>query len=211
MGNLITDGEPPHVRPENEEPTLDDDQFKNYVRRTVVQKFRLQFDQDIVELIEKLDRTILNFKRKGILKYNGAVELQSNKARKLKWTSGAEYGATRISGPFYVTGNGNGQWNFSEGQIWCRSLDSGIPTIGGEDDILVGDEPLRHRHVDTKSETLTGPLSKTFSGGKLIGNFTIGSNEFLSEDNNYGAASETTYNLIEHDATNDDLTYPLWG
>ena len=93
-------------------------------------------------------------------------------------------------------------------------MDSSLPNVGGTDNILVGDEPLQHNHADTKSETLTGPLSKTFTGGKLIGNFTIGSKEFLSEDKNYGAALGKTYNLVEPTASDldlGDLTYPLWG
>lgn len=91
-------------------------------------------------------------------------------------------------------------------------MDSSLPNVGGTDNILVGDEPLQHNHADTKSETLTGPLSKTFTGGKLIGNFTIGSKEFLSEGDNYGAALGKTYNLVEPVASDlGDLTYPLWG
>lgn len=77
--------------------------FNNYVRHSVVHKFqdfetddedKLGFNQKLDRLESGLDNIILTLRRKGILDYSGAVELQSNNARKLSWSSG-------MGGPIY--------------------------------------------------------------------------------------------------------------
>ena len=55
--------------------TISDDQFKNYVRREVVEKFMSIFDGKLQTLKQDLDEIILTLRRKGILDYDGAVEL----------------------------------------------------------------------------------------------------------------------------------------
>lgn len=141
--------------------------FKNYVRRSVAQTFMDDFDGKLNTLEDGLDDIILKLRRKGVLDYAGAVELQSNNTRKINWTSGR-------GGPIY-----NGM-TYANGQIWCKSTDSNIGTTGGSDEVSIGELPLRHKHPDTKAETLTGPLSDKFGGGQLIGDFTIGSKELVA-------------------------------
>ena len=58
------------------------------------------FDETLNLLESDLNNIILALRRKGILDYAGAVELQSNNARKLNWTSSDVFGK-HISGPLY--------------------------------------------------------------------------------------------------------------
>lgn len=82
FGNLLNyNREPPSVKGVGVEVNLDDDQFKNYVWRAEVEGFQRQFDTDAQGFSDRMDDIILALKRKGILKYQGAVELQSVNAR----------------------------------------------------------------------------------------------------------------------------------
>ena len=166
FGNLITDTEQPTIKPEHDgSATFDTDQFKNYVRRTNAHdSFMDAFDGKLTSLESYLDNLILSMRRKGVLDYAGAVELQSNNTRKLSWTSG-------MGGPLYK------DMSYSLGQIWCKSRDSNKTTTGGYDEVSIGNLPLWHTHPETMAETLTGPLSDKFGGGQLMGDFTIGSKE----------------------------------
>lgn len=125
------------------------------------------FDGKLNTLEDGLDDIILKLRRKGVLDYAGAVELQSNNTRKLSWTSG-------MGGPLYKN------MSYSLGQIWCKTTDSNKATTGGSDEVSIGNAPLRHKHPDTMAETLTGPLSDKFGGGQLMGDFTIGSKELVA-------------------------------
>ena len=58
------------------------------------------FDRKLNDLESDLNNIILALRRKGILDYDGAVELQSNNARKLDWESSAVFDK-HISGPLY--------------------------------------------------------------------------------------------------------------
>ena len=73
FGNLLTDDNPPRIT--NDEVELEEGKFDNYVRRNEVEDYMQVFDGKIAARILELDKLILNLKRKGILKYNGAVEL----------------------------------------------------------------------------------------------------------------------------------------
>jgi hypothetical protein len=141
--------------------------FKNYVRRTNARTFMIGFDSDLERLENGLDEIILTLRRKGVLDYAGAVELQSNNTRKLSWTSDMEV-------PLYK------DMSYSRGQIWCKSINSDKATTGGLDEVTIGSLPLRHNHPETMAETLTGPLSDKFGGGQLMGDFTIGSKELVA-------------------------------
>ena len=148
-----------------------------------------------------LDDIILTLRRKGILDYAGAVELQSNNTRKLEWTSSDE----KISGPLYK------DMSYSEGLIWCKSTDSNIETIGGSDEVLIGEQPLRHTHQNTMAETLTGPLATRIGGGQLIGDFTIGSKELVAHGRRFGPTTDTKASPLDHVVKENEMTYPLWG
>lgn len=68
--------EPPRIKePTDPTATISDDQFKNYVRRWIVEEFMSMFDSKLQTLKQDLDEIILTLRRKGILDYDGAVEL----------------------------------------------------------------------------------------------------------------------------------------
>ena len=73
FGNLLTDDNPPRIT--NDKVELEEGKFDNYVGRNEVGDYMLVFDRKIADRILELDKLILNLKRKGILKYDGAVEL----------------------------------------------------------------------------------------------------------------------------------------
>ena len=77
LGNLLdyTCDQPKIKGTTDTSATISDDQFKNYVRREVVEKFMSIFDGKLQTLKQDLDEIILTLRRKGILDYDGAVEL----------------------------------------------------------------------------------------------------------------------------------------
>ena len=77
LGNLLdyTSDQPKIKGTTDTSATISDDQFKNYVRREVVEKFMSIFDGKLQTLKQDLDEIILTLRRKGILDYDGAVEL----------------------------------------------------------------------------------------------------------------------------------------
>ena len=102
--------------------------------------------------------------------------------------------------------------SYSKGQLWCKGTGSAIDVYdGGEDEIQI-EEPLQHNHVNTRAETLTGPLSKNFGGGQLIGDFTVGSKDLLTQSVGYGPSKNGKVGPLEHAVSEQEtLTYPLWG
>ena len=77
LGNLLdyTSDQPKIKGTADTSATISDDQFKNYVRREVVEEFMSIFDDKLQTLKQDLDEIILTLRRKGILDYDGAVEL----------------------------------------------------------------------------------------------------------------------------------------
>ena len=77
LGNLLdyTSDQPKIKGTTDTSATISDDQFKNYVRRSVVEEFMSIFDDKLQTLKQDLDEIILTLRRKGILDYDGAVEL----------------------------------------------------------------------------------------------------------------------------------------
>lgn len=96
MGGLLTDDGKIETSDVSERDI--NGKFKNYVRRSVARTFMDDFDGKLNDLENGLDVIILALRRKGILDYAGAVELQSNITRKLSWTSSDG----KISGPLYM-------------------------------------------------------------------------------------------------------------
>lgn len=205
FGDLLDyDTTPPTIRPVDCEPppTLKG-QFKNYVRRVVAEGFMRDFDSRVLALGSRLDDIIMVLRRKGLLEYDGAVELQSVSTRTIPWET-TELLGVKLETPLYVG------MSYAEGQIWCRSNGSTLPLSGGKDEIEI-DEPLQHDHVDTMAETLTGPLARNYGGGQLVGDFTVGSQELFSQGEGYGPASGTVSPLEHVVQETEALTYPLWG
>ena len=77
LGNLLdyTSDQPKIKGTTDTSATISDDQFKNYVRREVVGKFMSLFHTRVLTMKQDLDEIILTLRRKGILDYDGAVEL----------------------------------------------------------------------------------------------------------------------------------------
>lgn len=86
FGNLLNyDTTPPHIKDPNDlTPTISDKQFRNYVRRANVETFMRNFNTLVATLNTNLDKTIMVLRRKGVLNYQSAVELQSISARMLQ-------------------------------------------------------------------------------------------------------------------------------
>lgn len=79
----------------------------------------------------------------------------------------------------------------------CKGVDSDIGDTGGEDWIEI-DEPLLHKHKDTMAETLTGSLAKNFGGGQLMGDFTVGSRDLVTQGKGYGPSQGEKLTPLEH-------------
>ena len=67
----------PHLDPKGVKPKDMDRQFTQYARRGVVEAFMQEFENELVGIDKDLDRDILILKRKGVLNYSGATEIQS--------------------------------------------------------------------------------------------------------------------------------------
>ena len=77
LGNMLNyTCDPPKIKdPTNTPATISNDHFKTYVRRGVVEEFMSMFNDKLQTLKQDLDEIILTLRRKGILDYDGAVEL----------------------------------------------------------------------------------------------------------------------------------------
>ena len=104
FGNLLDyTKEPPRIKDSDDTgATITREQFRNYVWRVDVESFKNTFDTKAENLNKKLDNIILAFRRRGLLKYQGAVELLSANARMelLSWTASPVLGVG-VSGPLY--------------------------------------------------------------------------------------------------------------
>lgn len=119
FGNLLDyNYEPPRIK-DTTDPTatISDDQFKNYVRRRIVEYFMSTFDGKLQTLKQDLDEIILTLRRKGILDYNGAVELQSARTRSIAWSTDVVKGV-KLTGPLYNS------MSYAEGLAWCKGNSS---------------------------------------------------------------------------------------
>ena len=125
---------PPKISPSGVDETDIDEKFKNYVRSSEARTFMNGFDEKLKNLEDGLDDIILRLRRKGVLDYAGAVELQSNNTRKLTWKLNPSDDS--IFGPIYR------DMSYSLGQIWCKTTGSNKATTGGLDDVSIGSLPL---------------------------------------------------------------------
>ena len=99
---------------------------------------------------------------------------------------------------------------YAEGQIFCKTFGSAYGATGGADEVSIGNEPLLHKHGDTKAETLTSALAKDKGGDELVGNFTIGNKELLT-NGKYGPAIDLVVKPLAVSSNGIVLTYPLYG
>jgi hypothetical protein len=83
FGNLINfEATPPAIKPYDPEHPIElDGKFKTYARRSDVNGWKTTFDGKLANFESGLDDIILELRRKGVLDYAGAVELQSNNTR----------------------------------------------------------------------------------------------------------------------------------
>ena len=79
FGKLVKFDEQGHPRldPKGVKPEDMDGQFTQYARRRAVEAFMQEFENELVGIDKDLDRDILILKRKGVLNYSGATEIQS--------------------------------------------------------------------------------------------------------------------------------------
>ena len=59
------------------------------------------------------------------------------------------------------------------------------------------------------AETLTEPITRNFGGSTLVGNFTIGSKQVVSQGK--FPMSIFTSKIISHSSSSNEITYPLYG
>lgn len=124
-----------------------------------------------------------NLKSKtSTLDYSGAVELQS-----------------KLESQYQSFG-------FRTGFIWCYQ--NGIDLENGQNYVTLT-VPFSHHHVDTMAETLTEPITRNFGGSTLVGNFTIGSKQVISQGK-FPIQIFTT-SIITNSSSEDKITYPLYG
>ena len=101
---------------------------------------------------KSLDNAILTLKRKGVLNYAGATEIQSIKEDDI---------------PVLVRYQNFGK---AIGQIWCQTFGAELPQYDFEESLVK--QVTRHDHPNTKAETLTVPISRNKLGGEVLGIFT---------------------------------------
>ena len=60
------------------DPDIYNELFTKYARRKrEVEDFMREFESDLPSLVQKLDDAIVTLKRKGVLNYDGATEIQA--------------------------------------------------------------------------------------------------------------------------------------
>ena len=158
--------------------------FSEYVRKSTFNTYKTSFENALKVLEDDVEGKILACRKKGLLNYSGAVEIQTNRVRMF------ESGWKDRTMPYNST-------NFfcSTGYIWCTSMGQTGPS--GEDQSTIGETTLTHTHGNTKAETMTQPIPRTKFGGELIGNFGIGSQYMVSEDSNRQPTSETRLSILD--------------
>lgn len=71
-------GNPHLTMPEHVDPDTYNELFTKYARRRrEVEEFMREFESDLPSLVQELDDAILALKRKGVLNYDGATEIQA--------------------------------------------------------------------------------------------------------------------------------------
>ena len=70
---------------------------------------------------------------------------------------------------------------------------------------------LSHNHKATSAETFTRPISRNKLGGEVLGTFTTGNHELVSQDDGRGVSLGKTVNPIIPPEGETPLTYPLFG
>ena len=171
----------------NDNAKLQKDQFKNYLPRSTFEQFKFSFETNVGALETAVKNKVAQLRKKAIVDYPGAVELQTHLVNLIR--------------------DLHGGFNYMLGHIWCCS--NGVRSSDGADECEIGELPLRHTHGDTKAEGTTEPFSSLHGGSSLIGDCIVGNKVRISSDN-YRVAEGTNFNLIEA-IQDSDLTYPLYG
>ena len=70
---------------------------------------------------------------------------------------------------------------------------------------------MKHKHVDTRSETLTIPFTEKKGGGKLIGEFCVGNKVLVSSSNEFHISQDTLLHQYRAASNTIGFTYPLYG
>ena len=162
--------------------------FKAWVRRKTWNVRKAEIEEDLKQLEEDLDDKILWLRRHGRVNYAGAVELQSVEMKKFA--------------DLFKT------FQYSIGQIWCYR--DGSDLAEGRDDVDI-ETVVKHKHVDTRAETMSSSFSSNRSGGNLIGEFYVGHKDMVSYDKTYALSYGTNLVMTSQSRQEGNLTYPLWG
>ena len=170
---------------------LNDNQFKNYLRRTDWERFLDNELTGLNVLMDQLERRvndkIASLTGFATLNYTGAVEIQAN------IPSGVQDKYANFS--------------FSEGLIWCAA--QGQIYSDGQDQVTI-ESPCTHKHVNTKAETTTASFATLRGGSSLVGNFAVGNKVMVGSNNNFGIGKGVSLPMMEVSGQ-ESLTYPLYG
>ena len=98
-------------------------------------------------------------------------------------------------------------FRFHKGFIWC--FQNGVNMPSGVDEVTLT-VPFSHNHKDTMAETLTEPITRNFGGSTLVGNFTIGGKQVVSQGN-FPISIFTSPIIANSSSKLDKITYPLYG
>ena len=161
-------------------------------------------EHSLDELERGVDGKLLSLRRSSKIgqddAYPGAVVIQSS--------------ATKIVSPGKHHIYGEDTFKYATGHIWC--YETGLDKAEGSDYVGLGDQPLKHRHDDTKAETTTSSFSTNRGGGHAIGDFNIGNRMMVSQDGAFGDTVGTRLsakkcNIQYNNPDDGQMTYPLYG
>ena len=193
-----------------EDIPIKDNQFREYARRKNWEhlsngigwyQYKSGYTDDSGNIVEGFDGKLLTLEQNidalleelrnqnATLDYSGAVELQSCLIHELRNLKEDPYK----------------DFSYSLDFIWCYQ--NGINPNEGYDEVILS-TPLFHKHNDTMAETLTEPITKNSGGSTLVGDFTIGNKQIVSQ-NAFPISSFTTSMITN--PTVEEITYPLYG
>ena len=164
----------------NASGTVGRDKFTNYVRRVDWEPWRDDFEHDLSDLESDVDGKIEDLKKNGTLDYVGAVELQSKVVELYK------------------------ALELAKGFILCYEPGDEIDNMAPTSDDVDITNP-QHGHPETKAETTTYPFSEMHGGGDLVGIFTRGMKDMMSETNNPLLRSQI-FQMVNVDDVNGPLS-----
>lgn len=124
------------------------------------------------------------------------------------WSKGAVEYKANSSTPYYDYNDT--YYERLRGITWCYNQTGEDISGTGRDQVEMS-EPIKHRHEDSRAETLTVPYSTKKGGGELIADFGLGVKDMVSYSNWVKASSTLTPKQEMSLTKDDELTQPLYG